>query len=68
MKGEKEEVNNLGGLCVISTDFVSSERGQRQLLSGAARQSDNGTTVRFVSFEDEGFQGSLLNSNDIKKD
>ena len=67
MKGQKEEVNNLGGLCVISTDFVSSERGQRQLLSRAARQSDNGTTVQFVSFEDEGFQGSLLSSNDIKK-
>lgn len=67
MKGEKEEVNNLGGLCVISTDFVASERGQRQLLSRAARQSDNGTTVQFISFEDEGFQGSLLKSDDIKK-
>lgn len=67
MAGEKEEVNNLGGLCVISTDFVSSERGQRQLLSRAARQSDNGTTVQFVSFEDEGFRGSSLRLDDVKK-
>ena len=67
MKGEKEEVNNLGGLCVISTDFINSERGQRQLLSRAARQNDNGSTVQFISFEDEGFIGSLLKSSDIEE-
>lgn len=66
-KDEKKQVNDLGGLCVISTDFINSERGQRQLLSRAARQNDNGTTVQFVSFEDEGFTGTTLRSTDVKK-
>ena len=70
MQGEKQRVNDLGGLCVVSTDFINSERSQRQLLSRAGRQNDNGTTVQFVSFEDEGFIGTSLRygqKKDIEK-
>lgn len=66
MKGAKEEVNKLGGLCVISTDFINSERSQRQLLSRAGRQTDNGSTVQFVSFEDENVPATTINADKEK--
>ncbi len=46
-------VEEMGGLCVIATERHESSRVDRQLFGRAGRQGDPGSTVGFVSLEDE---------------
>ncbi len=48
-----EEVKELGGLYVIGTERHQSRRIDRQLRGRCSRQGDPGTSIFFVSFEDE---------------
>lgn len=50
---EKEEVVALGGLHIIGTERHESRRIDNQLRGRAARQGDPGSTVFFVSLEDD---------------
>ncbi len=47
-----DEVKNAGGLAIIGTERHESRRVDRQLRGRAGRQGDPGTSVFFVSFED----------------
>lgn len=53
IKPQSEEVKALGGLCIIGTERHESRRIDNQLRGRAGRQGDNGTTVFFVSLEDD---------------
>ncbi len=48
-----EEVKNAGGLAIIGTERHESRRVDRQLRGRAGRQGDPGSSVFFVSFEDQ---------------
>ena len=48
-----EGVLELGGLCVIGTERHESRRVDRQLRGRAGRQGDPGSSVFFVSLEDD---------------
>ena len=50
---EKEEVITLGGLHIIGTERHESRRIDNQLRGRAGRQGDPGSSVFFVSMEDE---------------
>ena len=50
---EKEEVKALGGLYIIGTERHESRRIDNQLRGRAGRQGDPGTSVFYVSMEDE---------------
>jgi len=50
---EREEVNNLGGLCVIGTERHEARRIDNQLRGRSGRQGDNGVTQFYVSLEDD---------------
>ncbi len=51
--GEQEYVNKAGGLCVIGTERHESRRIDNQLRGRCARQGDPGSSVFYVSLEDE---------------
>ena len=50
---EKEQVRGLGGLHIIGTERHESRRIDNQLRGRAGRQGDPGSSVFFVSMEDE---------------
>ena len=50
---EKEQVKGLGGLHIIGTERHESRRIDNQLRGRAGRQGDPGSSVFFVSMEDE---------------
>jgi len=50
---EKEQVVNLGGLHIIGTERHESRRIDNQLRGRAARQGDPGSSVFFLSLEDD---------------
>ncbi|MCM1360264.1 MAG: hypothetical protein NC183_07100, partial [Corallococcus sp.] len=49
----KQDVVNLGGLCVIGTERHDARRIDNQLRGRAGRQGDPGCSVFFISAEDE---------------
>ena len=48
-----EEVKNAGGLAIIGTERHESRRVDRQLRGRSGRQGDPGSSVFYVSFEDQ---------------
>ena len=50
---EKEEVKRVGGLHIIGTERHESRRIDNQLRGRASRQGDPGSSVFFISFEDD---------------
>lgn len=50
---EKEEVIKLGGLHIVGTERHESRRIDNQLRGRAARQGDPGSSVFFISLEDD---------------
>ncbi|MCB1229513.1 MAG: hypothetical protein KDN19_04570 [Verrucomicrobiae bacterium] len=48
-----EGVTELGGLCVIATDFYDSGRVDRQLYGRSGRQGDPGVAITYASLDDE---------------
>ena len=50
---EKDEVRKLGGLHIIGTERHESRRIDNQLRGRASRQGDPGSTVFFLSLEDD---------------
>ena len=50
---EKEEVKAVGGLHIIGTERHESRRIDNQLRGRASRQGDPGSSVFFISFEDD---------------
>ena len=50
---EKEEVREVGGLHIIGTERHESRRIDNQLRGRASRQGDPGSSVFFISFEDD---------------
>ncbi len=51
--GLQKEVAGLGGLCVLGTERHESRRIDNQLRGRCARQGDPGSSVFYVSLEDE---------------
>jgi preprotein translocase subunit SecA len=51
--GEQEYVNGVGGLCVVGTERHESRRIDNQLRGRCARQGDPGSSLFYVSLEDE---------------
>ncbi|MEM7128212.1 MAG: DEAD/DEAH box helicase [Chloroflexota bacterium] len=54
-ENEKEEVARLGGLYVIGTNKHESPRLDKQLRGRAGRQGDPGSSIFFISIEDDLF-------------
>lgn len=52
-ESDRDRVVSLGGLAVIATALHPSRRLDDQLLGRAGRQGDPGTTLRFISLDDE---------------
>ncbi|GAA2030902.1 accessory Sec system translocase SecA2 [Yaniella flava] len=52
-ESDRNRIVELGGLVVISTSMYPSRRLDAQLLGRSGRQGDPGTTIRFISLEDE---------------
>ncbi len=50
---ENEKVKNLGGLFIIGTERHESRRIDNQLRGRAGRQGDPGSSIFFISLEDE---------------
>lgn len=50
---EKDEVKKAGGLCIIGTERHESRRIDNQLRGRASRQGDPGSSVFFLSLEDD---------------
>ena len=50
---EKQKVIELGGLCIIGTERHESRRIDNQLRGRAGRQGDPGSSVFYVSMEDD---------------
>jgi len=57
---ERERVAGLGGLYVIGTNRNASLRIDRQLRGRAGRQGDPGSTIFFVSLEDDLFKPYMI--------
>lgn len=53
MKGEQQEVVDLGGLCIVGTERHESRRIDNQLRGRSGRQGDPGDTQFFISLEDD---------------
>nr|NP_045083.1 preprotein translocase subunit SecA [Cyanidium caldarium]O19911.1 RecName: Full=Protein translocase subunit SecA [Cyanidium caldarium]AAB82678.1 unknown [Cyanidium caldarium] len=49
---ESKEVKNIGGLCVIGTERHESRRIDNQLRGRSGRQGDVGSSIFFISLED----------------
>ncbi len=52
-KKNENEVKNLGGLCIIGTERHESRRIDNQLRGRSGRQGDPGSTIFFISLQDE---------------
>ncbi|MEK9953925.1 MAG: preprotein translocase subunit SecA [Pelagibacteraceae bacterium] len=53
IKQEKEKVKSLGGLFIIGTERHESRRIDNQLRGRAGRQGDPGSSIFYISLEDE---------------
>ncbi|MAH74305.1 MAG: preprotein translocase subunit SecA [Candidatus Pelagibacter sp.] len=53
IKKNEREVKNLGGLFIIGTERHESRRIDNQLRGRAGRQGDPGSTIFFISLQDE---------------
>ncbi len=53
LKIEKEKIKNLGGLFVIGTERMESRRVDNQARGRSGRQGDEGTSIFYVSLEDD---------------
>ena len=53
IKKEELKVKDLGGLCIIGTERHESRRIDNQLRGRAGRQGDPGTSIFFISLQDE---------------
>ncbi len=52
-QSEKDEVKRKGGLCVIGTERMESRRVDNQARGRSGRQGDEGSSIFFVSLEDD---------------
>ena len=52
-KDNEVKVKNLGGLCIIGTERHESRRIDNQLRGRSGRQGDPGSTIFFISLQDE---------------
>jgi len=52
-QSQKEEVKNIGGLFVIGTERMESRRVDNQARGRSGRQGDEGSSIFFVSIEDD---------------
>ena len=53
LKVEKEKIKNLGGLFVIGTERMESRRVDNQARGRSGRQGDEGSSIFYVSLEDD---------------
>ena len=53
IKENESKVKDLGGLCIIGTERHESRRIDNQLRGRAGRQGDPGSTIFFISLQDE---------------
>ena len=53
IKENELKVKNFGGLCIIGTERHESRRIDNQLRGRAGRQGDPGSTIFFISLQDE---------------
>jgi preprotein translocase subunit SecA len=53
IKEDKEKVISLGGLCIIGTERHESRRIDNQLRGRSGRQGDSGSSIFYISLEDE---------------
>ena len=53
LKDDKEEIKSLGGLFVIGTERMESRRVDNQARGRAGRQGDEGSSIFYVSLEDD---------------
>ena len=52
-KNLREEIKKLGGLCVIGTERMESRRVDNQARGRSGRQGDEGSSIFFVSLDDD---------------
>ena len=53
LKKEKEKIKSIGGLFVIGTERMESRRVDNQARGRAGRQGDEGSSIFYVSLEDD---------------
>jgi preprotein translocase subunit SecA len=53
IKENESKVKNFGGLCIVGTERHESRRIDNQLRGRAGRQGDPGSTIFFISLQDE---------------
>jgi len=53
IKEDKEKVKSLGGLCIVGTERHESRRIDNQLRGRSGRQGDLGSSIFYISLEDE---------------
>ena len=53
VKQNENKVQSLGGLCIVGTERHESRRIDNQLRGRAGRQGDPGSTIFFISLQDE---------------
>jgi len=53
VKQNENKVKSLGGLCIVGTERHESRRIDNQLRGRAGRQGDPGSTIFFISLQDE---------------
>jgi preprotein translocase subunit SecA len=53
LKNNKEEIKSLGGLFVIGTERMESRRVDNQARGRSGRQGDEGSSIFYVSLEDD---------------
>ena len=52
-KKNQDKIKSLGGLCVIGTERHESRRIDNQLRGRSGRQGDPGTSIFYISLQDE---------------
>ena len=52
-ESDKAEIKILGGLCVIGTERMESRRVDNQARGRSGRQGDEGSSLFYVSLEDD---------------
>ena len=53
LKKDKEKIKSLGGLFVIGTERMESRRVDNQAIGRSGRQGDEGSSIFYVSLEDD---------------
>ncbi len=53
IKADKDKVKNSGGLCIVGTERHESRRIDNQLRGRSGRQGDPGSSIFFISLEDD---------------